>query len=280
MQDALRYCEQLVREADKDRFLATLFAPADKRPPLYALYAFDHEISHVRDRINTPLPGEVRLQWWRDALTGVARGDASANPVAAGLLDSVRRFDLPVPALLDLVDAHTFDLYDEPMATLVDFENYAKATAAGPIRLAAQILLSAPTGFDDVIQHAGIALALTEALWRLPLHMARGQLFLPGDVLLKHGAEPAGVFAGRATPALWSALADMRSIVRSHLNTVCASAKDLPGEILPALLPLALVPSRLERLERDDPFRPTVMPQWRRQWILWRASRHPARFLG
>jgi phytoene synthase len=55
---------------------------------------------------------------------------------------------------------------------------------------------------------------------------------------------------------------------------------EVPARIVPALLPLALLPSQLKRLERDDPFRPTTVPQWRRQWILWRAARHPARFLG
>jgi phytoene synthase len=280
MQDALRYWEQLVREADKDRFLATLFAPADKRPPLYALYAFDHEVSHVRDRISSPLPGEVRLQWWRDALTGTARDDASANPVAAGLLETVRRCALPLPMLLDLVDAHTFDLYDEPMGSLSDFERYAGATTAAVIRLAAQILLGAPPECDDAIRHAGLAIALTEALSRLPLHAARGQLFLPGDILSHHGVRPSDIFAGRAVEALNNALGELRSIVRRHLAAARALQDEVPARIVPALLPLALLPSQLKRLERDDPFRPTTVPQWRRQWILWRAARHPARFLG
>jgi phytoene synthase len=279
MREAFDYCEQQVREADKDRFLATLFAPADKRAPLYALYAFDDEIARVRDRISSPLPGEVRLQWWRDVLTGTARGDAAANPVAAALLETVQRFTLPVPTLLDLFDAHTFDLYDEPMGALADLETCARATAAGVMQLAAHILLGAAPDNRDAIKHAGIALALTDAMWRLPLHAARGQLYLPADILAKHGAQPHDIFAGRATSALSEALAEMRSIVRGHLDVVRASAKDLPEEILPALLPLALVPSRLKRLERGDPFRPGLVPQWRRQWILWRAARHPARFL-
>jgi phytoene synthase len=280
MREAFDYCEQQVREADKDRFLATLFAPADKRAPLYALYAFDNEIAHVRDRISSPLPGEVRLQWWRDVLTDTARGDAGANPVAAALIETVRRFALPVPTLLDLIDAHTFDLYDEPMATLADLERYAAATSAGALRLAALMLNGGEgAGCGDAIHHAGIALAMTDILFLLPLHAARGQLYLPGDILAAHAAQPHDIFAGRSTGALNEALAELRAIVRSHLESMRASAKDIPREILPALLPLALVPSRLARLERDDPFRPTVVPQWRRQWFLWRAARQPARFL-
>ncbi|WP_245490156.1 squalene/phytoene synthase family protein, partial [Mesorhizobium sp. M2A.F.Ca.ET.015.02.1.1] len=57
-----------VRAADHDRYLSALYAPADKRGALLALYAFNAEIAGVRDRIHEPLPGEVRLQWWRDVV--------------------------------------------------------------------------------------------------------------------------------------------------------------------------------------------------------------------
>ena len=60
MQD--NHCAQLVREADKDRFLASLFAPADRRGDLFALYAFNIEIGRVRALAREPLPGEMRLQ--------------------------------------------------------------------------------------------------------------------------------------------------------------------------------------------------------------------------
>ena len=45
--DAYAHCEALVRTSDKDRFLASLFAPADARPHLFALYAFNLEIARV-----------------------------------------------------------------------------------------------------------------------------------------------------------------------------------------------------------------------------------------
>ena len=69
-----KYCAALVREADRDRYLATLFAPADRRGALFSLYAFDIEISRIRDLAREPMPGEIRLQWWREVLEGAARG--------------------------------------------------------------------------------------------------------------------------------------------------------------------------------------------------------------
>ncbi len=79
------HCAALVREADRDRYLATLFAPAAQRNALFALYAFNVEITRVRDLAREPMPGEIRLQWWREALTGEREGEAAAHPVAAAL---------------------------------------------------------------------------------------------------------------------------------------------------------------------------------------------------
>ena len=65
-----------------------------------------------------PMPGEIRLQWWRDVLGGVGRGDVDSHPVAAVLREVVVRYRLPLKVLLDLIDARSFDLYDEPVESL------------------------------------------------------------------------------------------------------------------------------------------------------------------
>ncbi|MPZ58824.1 MAG: phytoene/squalene synthase family protein [Rhizobiales bacterium] len=279
MDQAYEFCEVRVREADKDRFVATLFAPEAYRGPLYALHAFDADIVQVRDRIMTPLPGEVRLQWWRDALTGTAQGDTMANPVAAALLETVQRFALPKPSLLDLIDAHTFDLYDEPMATIGELERYAAATSAALIRLAAQVLSDGTDpGYNDAARHAGIACCVTAVLQRFAIHTARGQSFVPRDILTRHGAvaEPSG---GRGSPSLLAALAELRQVARLHLAVLDDDLPRLPDAILPAFLPVALTPRILRSMEsaRYDPYRPPVVAQWRRQWALWRAARDPRR---
>src|SRR5580698_3837655 len=110
------HCAALVRTADRDRYLATLFAPAQHRDALFALYAFNVEISRVRDIAREPMPGEIRLQWWREVVSGERSGEAAANPVASALLATMQRHNLAVEPFVTLIEAHRFDLYDEPMA--------------------------------------------------------------------------------------------------------------------------------------------------------------------
>ena len=61
--DSSNFCAELVRTHDFSRYAATLFLPAAQRRALLAIYAFNVEISRVREQVSQPLAGEMRLQW-------------------------------------------------------------------------------------------------------------------------------------------------------------------------------------------------------------------------
>jgi phytoene synthase len=275
---AFAHCEALVREADADRFLASLFIPADKRPYCLALYAFSQEIARVRDIVSMPLPGEMRFQWWRDALEEAEpRGDVAAHPVAAALLATIARFHLPRQALLDLIEARVFDLYEDPMLSVGDLEGYAGETASSLIRLASLILADGgDPGPADAAGHAGVAQAVTGLLRSLPWHARRGQLYLPTDVLARNGAKREEILAGQRSPALDAALTELRGLAERHYRAALDHIGAVPATVRPAYLPVVLVPGYLKRMNRRDydPFLSIVdLPQWRKQWLLWRAAR-------
>src|SRR5438045_9059850 len=122
--DSFGHCETLVRTGDKDRFLATLFAPERARRALFALYAFNLEIAGVREVAREAMPGEIRLQWWREVFSAAGAGDVRAHPVAAALTDTLVRYRLPLASFADLIEARAFDLYDDPMGTIAELEVY------------------------------------------------------------------------------------------------------------------------------------------------------------
>jgi len=113
MQDAFAHCEALVRAFDKDRFLSALFAPAEHRGALHALYAFNVEAARVRELAREPLAGEVRLQWWREALSGARPAEARGHPVAAALVEVIARYRLPLALFDELLAARRLDFGDE-----------------------------------------------------------------------------------------------------------------------------------------------------------------------
>jgi phytoene synthase len=226
MADSFDHSEALVRAGDKNRFLATLFAPQKYRRALYALYAFNLEVARTREMAREPMPGEIRLQWWRDMLGGAGRGDVDSHPVAAALRDTVVRYRLPPKMLSDLIDARTFDLYDEPVATVSYLEGYATRTSSALIELAGRILCDgrAPNA-GDLPHHAGIAYAIAGLLLALPVHSLRRQLYLPVDLMQRYGAQAADAYAANPTTELRAVLADLRLRARDHLAAARALLK-------------------------------------------------------
>jgi 15-cis-phytoene synthase len=278
MQSAFTYCENLVREADKDRFLATLFAPGECRGALFALYAFNVEVSSVRERIREPMAGYLRLQWWRDVLDRTR--DAAGHPTASAMREVVSRYTLPIDRLHNLLEARTFDLYNDPMPGLVELDAYARQTSSTLMALAMHILGNGEVPDPNPSVPAGVAYAITGLLRALPHHSARGQVFVPDGLLSRHGIRRETILSRRVNEGLVSALRELRGHARRHLETAREPLVALPPQLIPALLPVALVRLYLDRMEEPDydPFvTPVEVPQWRRQWVLWRASRAPRR---
>jgi 15-cis-phytoene synthase len=269
------YCEGLLRREDRDRWLASLFVPREPRRHIHALYGFSLEIARVREIISEPLLGEIRLQWWRDALEGA--GDAKANPVAAAVLDTITRFDLPRTPLLELISARAAGLYGDTIESINALEAYTGATCSNLLRLAALILDGEEAAASlDAARHAGIAYGITGLIRALPWHRARGQVFLPVEILQAHGAKREDLAVGHASPGVLAALAELRAVARAHLDIFCAKLPGLPDKSRPAFLPVCLCEPYLRLMEKPgyEPFKTVIeLPQWRRQWILWRASR-------
>ena len=138
--DPYAICEEMLQREDKDRWLATLFLPAETRPFVQALYAFSLEIGRVRRLVSEPALGEIRFQWWREVLAGERAGEAASPSGRRGRARHIGKNDLPPAPLLALIDARLFDLSDEPMPTLADLEAYAIATAGQLFQLGALIL--------------------------------------------------------------------------------------------------------------------------------------------
>src|SRR4051812_16725082 len=235
MDENYRHCEALVRAADKDRFLATLFAPAEKRGPLFALYAFNVEIASVRERAREPMPGEIRLQWWRDVINGERASEAAANPVAAALIETIARFSLPRARLLDLIEAHAFDLYDDPMPTFEALEGYVRHTSAAVFDLAVRIC---GAQVEEAADRAGVAFGITALLRLFAINASRRQLFIPLEAL--DSTMPSTIFAGQTPPGLIDALGKLRTLALANFKAFETLLPQLPIAAVPSLLPVAL----------------------------------------
>jgi phytoene synthase len=275
--DAEAFCADLVRTRDFRSYAASLFVAPDARRSWLAFAAFNAEVAHVRDHVSQPLPGEIRLQWWRDVLTGGGKGadhgEVEGNPVAAELLRAIELHDLPVDTFIRLIDAHVFDVYDDPMPDMAALEAHCRDTSAAMYALRAKMLGVTSPDIQLTADHAGIAEGLTDVMLALPRHAARRQLYLPGDLMNLHGAVAEEVFLHQASAPLKDVLSHLRREAKRQLDQAVALLSDVPAPARPAFLPLAVVGRMLAQLATSEPFAPPSPSRLGVLWTTWRASR-------
>jgi 15-cis-phytoene synthase len=275
-EDAAHHCDALVRSDDKDRWLTALFVPEERRPLIHALYAFNVELARIRNQVSQAMLGEIRLQWWEDAVTGIYTGATPDHPVLQVLARAVAAGDLPLHAFRNMIAARRTDLYDDPMPSITDLEGYLGETTAALIQLAALVLAGEEAlKTASVSGYAGVAVGIVGLMRSLPQARARGQCLIPLDFLARRGLTPADVLAGRADAAMTVLLAEFRHVAENRLREARAAQAEVPLAALPAFLPASLADTYLGKLSRIGATvltRGADVPQWLRQLRLLRAS--------
>jgi phytoene synthase len=267
-EQAFAACEAMVRQHDPDRYYATLFAPAAKRPFLFALYALNYEVARVAEHAREPMLGEIRMEWWRESVESARIGKPIAHDVARALTETFQRVELPQGEIDAMLEARDMGTGKELFPTIDALEDYADKTSSALMRLALRAL-GAGDRYDGVAHEAGIAYALTGLLRALPYHAAQRRLYLPADLLEREKLSPEEIFAGHNSEKLHNA---MRWIAeRAGARLASARRRPRPKKCVAAVLPTVLVPLYLKRLMKPgfDPFRMRAdVPLARRQWTL------------
>src|SRR5579884_445292 len=253
--DNLSPVAALVRRHDRDRYQTALFAPAERREALFALYAFNYEIARVREAASEPILGQMRLQWWRENVEAAFAEKTPRRHDVVEALSAVIRQYWPTRACFDrLIDAREHDFDPEPPAAMTALEEYAEETSSTLISLALEVL-----GATEPVAAArpvGIAYALSGLLRAMPFHARAGRCYIPVEVTEAAGLDLRDYAALRAPPALRAAVKTMAERAARHLGAAGAEARDAPRAALPALLPAVIAGHTLARLRRNgfDPF--------------------------
>ncbi|MBI4724267.1 MAG: squalene/phytoene synthase family protein [Rhodomicrobium sp.] len=269
----------LVRQRDRERYWSALFAPASKRAGLLALYAYNAELTHIADVINEPMVGQIRLQWWRDAIDLAAPGTKTGNPVADALAAAIVEHNLPKERLIEMADGRIPEIFGDPPADIQALRASLQATHGALFELAAAILGDSGELAGKAAGHAGLAYGLTQVLRTVPIQAARRKILLPPSYFESRGVNLAVLYRGKADASFGAALADLRGAANRALQQFHGLAPELDPAAWPAFLPLTLVKPYLKAMAAPsfDPLHTiaSVNPI-RRFWRIWRAARRRA----
>jgi phytoene synthase len=268
----------ILRASDRQRYLASLFQPEPHRPAVQALFAFNAEVATIRDRVRDPTAGEIRLRWWRDALSGTRHGDVERSPVAAALFAALDHYAIPSEPLIRLVDARRFDLYNDPMPDIATFEGYAGETNSVLYQLNLAILAGGviPTN-GDAAGHLGVAHALIGHLLAFGDNARRGHLFLPLEVFRAAGADVEDTLRAPQPASVSTALGLLAELADEHLAKADAAIRLMPVPLRAAIAPLPVLRATLRSVRRGKSAPPA---DWRQlalmgAWLL-RQRQAPA----
>lgn len=243
-----------LRRHDRDRYQTALFAPAERRDALFALYAFNYEVARARESVREPMLGLIRLQWWRDALDEIYAGKpVRRHEVAVPLADAITAHGLSKAHFSALLDARALDMEEVPPESVAALETYAAATSGSLMLLALEVL-----GVRDVKAAAagrsvGIAYALAGLLAAAPFHAQRRRLYLPIALTAHHGVDlERSLFALKPSSGLAAATRDIADRARRHLGEARQHRSAVPRAAMPVLLHAVLAERRLRRLDAAD----------------------------
>jgi len=275
MHDSFVHCEALVRAADRDRYLSALFAPAEHRGALYALYALHVELSRIPDVVTEPLAGEVRLQWWSEAVYEQRPEEMRGHPVANALGEVIEQYRLPRRLFDELIEARRAHLGRELFGSVDELERYARSTSSSLMELAARVMGAATLDFAGP---AGISMGIVSLLRNFANDAVRGRVTAPADLMIQTSVLPQDILAGRTTVQIITLLKSLRDIAIRHYEEARVLIERDGYDAVAAWLPVATVPLDLGALSRfaDKPFADIEVARWRRQWTLWRAARSGA----
>ncbi|HIM45993.1 MAG TPA: squalene/phytoene synthase family protein [Alphaproteobacteria bacterium] len=260
------------RAADSDRYMCALFAAPRHRGALFALILFNAEIARVREMVSEPMLGQIRLQWWREAIDEIYRGKGRRHDVADPLAEAIRSHGMTRNYFERLIDARETDLEETPPESLAALEHYAEESAAPLVSLALEVAGAEAGALTDVARHVGVGWALTGLMRALPHHAAQGRIMLPRDVLDKTHLTPQSVADGAKVGPAVELISD---VARQHVQHARTLRRALPRAAKRATLQTALAGAYLRRLAAcgHDPYNPrAALSPLYRQLLLSRAA--------
>lgn len=246
--DDFAHLTALVRAHDRPRYYATLFVPAKYRADLFTLYAFAAEIARIPDLVSEAQLGEIRLQWWREALaTAAYAAETGPSPTLRALAAMIARHRLPLAPFEALVEARSADLYSDPPATVGDLEGRLGETESALFQMAAIVMGADASETAAASGHAGVAYGLARRLAVLAIDRARGRSIVPAETLAKRMVASADVFATAPEIGVTEAVSDLVGVAEQHLGEAGRRIALLPATVQVAFLPLAIASPLLRR---------------------------------
>ncbi len=268
------YCQDKAAQSGSSFYYSFLFLPKERREAITALYAFCREVDDIADECQDRDIALVKLEWWRQELARTF-ADAPSHPVSQALLPAIRRYDLALEQLEEIIDGMEMDLQHVRYADFKALQLYCYRVAAVVGQLAAAIFGYTDRGTLKYAHDLGIAFQLTNIIRDVGEDARRNRIYLPQDELAQFGVSENDILSGRSTAAFRALMTQQAARAQQFYQQ---AMQELPAtdrrNQRPGLVMAAIYQAVLHEIARDDfpvlQQRVSLTPL-RKLWLAWRT---------
>jgi phytoene synthase len=249
--------------------------PRARREAMYAIYAFCREVDDIADEPGAAAAKLDKLAAWRHEIAQLYAGRPT-RPVAVALRGPVAAFDLPAAEFLAVIEGMEMDARGAIVApSVTDYTLYCRRVAGAVGLLSIRVFGDAGAPARELAVVLGEALQTTNILRDLAEDAARGRLYLPGEVLARHGLAGLAPTTVLDHPRLAAACAEMAALAKERFARARALLSQCDRRRLrPARLMLESYDRMLARLEARGWNRPRQRVRLSAPEKLWVALRY------
>lgn len=243
------FITQTLKSLDPERYLCCLYLPENIRHLAMTLYAFDAEIAKIPDLVSEPIPGEIRIQWWRDLVR--SGGNAGSGPLADALVGVMKQHNLPPDVLDNLLEARIFDLYNDPMPDETTYDGYLGETQSALLNLiSGASKLERNRDLADACGHSGVAIGMARHLASCLRSRKSQQIFFPIQMITNQGLSREEWFDGAGQQHVM-VIRNLLEKAERHVKSAKAAITNLPADRKSIFIPLVLAESLLKQIGQN-----------------------------
>lgn len=264
-----------VEAAGTSFYWAMRLLPRDRRNGMYAVYAFCREVDDIADGELSVDAKVAALATWREEIEALYAG-RPRHLVARALREPTQRYHLRRQDFLAVIDGMEMDARQDIRAPeLATLDLYCACVASAVGHLSVHVFGDASAAAHAVAESLGRALQLTNILRDLDEDAARGRLYLPREILDRHGVRDFCPPAVLRHPALPAVCRDVAAIAEDHFrDAACAMLRCSRRAMRPAAVMAAIYSTTLSELLRSGWCDPTARVSLPKPLKLWLVLRH------
>jgi phytoene synthase len=261
-----------VGQAKSSFYLAMRLLPEDRRNGMYAIYAFCREVDDIADEPASQDEKQRGLASWRAEIEAIYAGRPAALTVGRALVGPIRQFDLQKKDFHAVIDGMAMDAERDIVAPdMAELDLYCDRVASAVGRLSVRVFGPYEPRADEVAEHLGQALQLTNILRDVDEDAERGRLYLPREALERHGITTRVPTEVVAHPAIHAVCAELSIEAGRRFRLADAAMADCSRKTMrPARMMSGVYAAILKRLLKRGwayPRTPVKVPKFVKIWI-------------